>query len=121
LTQVFVRFPNATATTGGHVFPNLVPPHVFVDIGVLGANFGPIALQFFGHQHGQARHGALTQFGASDANDDAVIGLNDDPMRDFCDTTAARSHGGWRLETQDQGAGECRGLLQKLTAIRTLQ
>ena len=120
LAQVLLGFANASAAAGGHVFPNLVTLHVLVDIGVLGPHFGPIALQFFGHQHGQAGHRALSQFGAGDADDDTVVGLNHHPMRDLGHSlpTCCQRRGG--LEAQDQGTREGRGLLQKLAAVWSL-
>ena len=121
LANVLMGVPNASAARRCHVFPNFVASHVLVDIGVLGAHIGPVTFQFFGHQHGQSRHRALTQFGACNADEHGVVRLYHHPVRDFMGGDCWGSQGWGRVKPQYQRPRHGRGLLKKLTTIRTLQ
>ena len=93
LAHVLLRDANAPAAAGGHLTPGAFARHALAGGGHLGADFFPVAFQFFGHQLGQPGARALAHLGAGNADDAAVIGLDDNPDVDF---GVCRAKGGLR-------------------------
>ena len=87
-----MRLANAAAATGGHVFKNTVAPYVHADISVFRSDFAPVAFQFFGQQLCQTGETTLTQFRAGDTDDDGIVWLYDDPVRDLGGVGGHGSH-----------------------------
>ena len=110
-----MRVADAAAATGRHVFPDFLAAHMFVYICIFRAYFAPVAFELLSDQLRKSGEGSLTELGACDANDDGVIRLNHDPVRDF-GRIARSSHRGIALYAQGESAGERGGLLQEGTA-----
>ena len=81
--HVVVRGADAAAATSGHIAPSPFAGQALAWRGHFGGDFGPIAIQLFGHQLRQAGSGALPHFGAGNANHTGVIRLDHHPNIDF--------------------------------------
>ncbi len=115
LAHVVLRRAHALAAAGRHRAPDPVAPDVLVGRGELGAHLGPVAVELLGDELRERRIGALPHLGAGDANDDAVVGMDDDPGVDFGGSRAAGRRGGDReREFEREAAGERRGNLEEL-------
>jgi hypothetical protein len=83
LAHVVVRGANAAAAAGAHVAPDAVARQVLARRGIFGLDLLPVALELFRHQLGEARQRALAHLGAGNADDDIVVGLDEDPGADL--------------------------------------
>ena len=108
--HVVVGAANAPAAAGGEAFPYLAPGQVGARRGVFGGHAGPVAVQFLGHQLGQARQGALAHFRARDADHHGLVRPHHDPGGDLVrlpgpgqGRAAARAER--HAEAQDQTGG----------------
>jgi hypothetical protein len=79
LADVLLRLADAAAAAGGEVAPDALACQVLARRRVLGRDPGPVALQLFGHQLGQAGQRALAHLRARDADDHAVVRLHHHP------------------------------------------
>ena len=87
--------------------------------GEFGLHLGPVAFQFFGNQHRQRGKAALTHLRFGDTNDDAVIGFDHDPDRDFAAGLGC-ADGPWTerdVEAERERATDGRGTGEKRAAI----
>ncbi len=92
LAHVVLRAAHALAAAGRHRAPDAFAADMLVGRGEFGTDLGPVAVQFFGHQLGQRRIGALAHFGPGNAHHHAVIGMDHHPRIDFGDRQALGSH-----------------------------
>ncbi len=105
--HIVVRFADAAAAAGREVAPHAVARDVLARRGELGRDLRPVAFQFLGEELGEARHRALAHLRARDADDDAVVRVNDDPGIDLAHGAAClrvRRAGG-NAEAEREGAG----------------
>src|SRR5258708_34081030 len=78
-----MRGADAAAAAGRHVAPRALARKVAAGRREFGRDLRPVALQFLGHELGEAGFGALAHFGAGDTNHDGVIRADDHPGIDF--------------------------------------
>ena len=115
--DILVALADAAAATGREVLPDAVAPEVFARRRVFGGDLAPVAVQFLGHELGEARQGALAHFRAGDADDHLVVGLDHDPGVEFlglgglCRTVAEGN-----AEAQGEAAGNGGGAGDKAPA-----
>ena len=83
LTHVKVRLADAAASARRHVLPHALPGDVLARCRVLPGDLLPVALEFLGHELGEAGQRALAHFRAGDADDSRVVGLDDNPGVDL--------------------------------------
>ena len=86
LAHIALRAANALAAAGRHRAPHPIAPDVLVGRGELRPHLAPITLQFFGDELAEAGLRSLPHFGASDADDDRVVGCDHDPGIDLART-----------------------------------
>ena len=103
LAQVFLRAAHRPAAARRHVAPGALPPQIFVGRREFRAHLAPVAFELLGDQHRQRRRDPLPHLRAGDADDDRVVGLDDDPRVDLGRTlrgvgrTRCGSEGGSRV------------------------
>ena len=83
LPQVKLRRRDGTAGAGRQIAPDAVAAPILLGSDEFGADFGPIAFQLLGDQHGEAGLRALPHLGPRDADDDRVVRGNHQPGRDL--------------------------------------
>ena len=107
LADVVLRFADAAAATGGEVAPDAVARQVLAGRRLFGADLGPVAFQFLGHQLCQPGERALPHLGAHDADHHAVVGQHTHPGVDFrrrCGALGCRLAGQGNMEADHQAA-----------------
>src|SRR5580700_11108532 len=120
------------ARFGVEVVVGVVLPDMAIGIGVDGLHLRPVALQFLAYHHRVRSQHTLTQFRLVDANEDTIIGTDDDPRIDFdpalrgrlprpgVDPTSNDSFRSARvreIDGQRHATADCCGRDQELSAI----
>ncbi len=118
LAQVLLRAADRLAAAGGHRAPHPVAAHLFVGRDEFRAHLPPVALQLLRDQHGKSGGAALPHLRARHADQDAVVGIDDEPRREF--GAFGNCRGGNRPRGNHQlkreAAAERRGDLEKIAA-----
>ena len=103
LADILVRFADGAASGRELTAPDAVAREVLPGRRKFGRDLRPVAFQLLGDQLGKSGHRALPHFGAGDADDDAVVGLDHHPGGDFRGAVHGADDGGTEREVHAEG------------------
>ena len=83
LAHRVLRIADAAAAGGGEIAPHALAGDVLAGRRIFRLDLGPVGVEFFGDELGEAGDRALAHLLTADAHDDRVVGTNDDPCVHF--------------------------------------
>ncbi len=94
LADILVAFTDAAAAAGREILPDAVALQVLARGRILPGDFGPVAIQLFGDELGEAGQRALSHLRARDADHHLVVGMDHHPGVDLLNLRGMGRHEG---------------------------